>query len=198
MKAAMEQYNGNRQLQTVYDDFRTMKSIVEDSKRSGWNTKLKDGYRLIQDVEARFGTSYLVAERFLKASSKVFHVISPFRRDTSIMAFQTPTTNMDQYFWLVGCFLHQCTRDMKFWPCQHKRMEFRNRAETLTRTMSKMYAIPNGGSNAPVSNISQGSSSTTITAAASSIRSHKYFMMEYMDNADNGNYVDDEGKGTNN
>ena len=43
-------------------DFKSVKRIVEDSKRYGWNNYLPVGYRLIQDVDTRFGTFFLVTE----------------------------------------------------------------------------------------------------------------------------------------
>ena len=71
MKTVFCQCADDPTLQKFDVDFKHVKRIVEDSKRSGWNKKLPLGYRLIQDVDTRFGTLYLVTERFLKSSSKV-------------------------------------------------------------------------------------------------------------------------------
>ncbi len=54
---------------SVAADFRSNKRIVEDANRNGCNPHMPDVYTLIQEVETRFGTHYLVAERFLKSSS---------------------------------------------------------------------------------------------------------------------------------
>ena len=62
-------------LQKIGLDFKRAKCIIEYSKRYGWNKDLLVGYRLIQDVESRFGTFFLVTERFLKSSIKVYNII---------------------------------------------------------------------------------------------------------------------------
>ncbi len=68
---------GNRDgvLQFVVSYFRAMKEIAEDANRGGWNQYLPDGFTLFQKIETWFGTHYVVAERFLKASSKVLIVL---------------------------------------------------------------------------------------------------------------------------
>ena len=58
-------------MQKIEFDFKSIKRIVEDSKRHGWNKDLPVGYRLIPDVDTRLGTLFLVTERFMKSSSKV-------------------------------------------------------------------------------------------------------------------------------
>ncbi len=58
-------------LQVLAADFTAMKRIAEDSNKREWNRYVQDGYRLIQEVEKRFGTHYMVVERFLKSSSHV-------------------------------------------------------------------------------------------------------------------------------
>ena len=59
-------------LQVVLHDFRSMKKIIEDANRAGWNHFLPEGFRLFQESETRFGTHYQVAERFLKAAPKIY------------------------------------------------------------------------------------------------------------------------------
>ncbi len=57
-------------LQKIEHDFKYVKRVVKDTKRYGWNKDLPIGYRLIQGVDTRFGTLFLVTERFLKSASK--------------------------------------------------------------------------------------------------------------------------------
>ncbi len=71
MKSALNKCISDCVLVKIADAFRLMKKIVEDSKRNGWNSMLPVGYRLVQDVETRFGSHYRVAERFLKSVNKV-------------------------------------------------------------------------------------------------------------------------------
>jgi len=75
MKAVMEECTGDDTLDKIGEDFKAMKKIVENSKKAGWNCNLPVGYHLIQEVETRFGTHYVVAERFLKSREKVWDLI---------------------------------------------------------------------------------------------------------------------------
>ena len=56
MKTVFSQCADDSTLQKIDVDLKHVKRIVEDSKRSGWNKDLPHGYRLIQDVDNRFGT----------------------------------------------------------------------------------------------------------------------------------------------
>jgi len=71
MKEVMKACLSDEKLKRIAVDFQTMKKIVTNSKKNGWNSQLPIGYHLIQEVETRFGTHYLVAERFLKSCGKV-------------------------------------------------------------------------------------------------------------------------------
>lgn len=50
-----------------------IKEIVRYFKKSGLNNDLPEGFKLIQEVETRFSTTFLVAERFLKS----YHLLEP-------------------------------------------------------------------------------------------------------------------------
>ena len=71
MKSVFYQCGDDACLRKIGRCFKSVKRILEDSKRYGWNEDLSFGYKLIQNVYTRFGTSFLVKERFLKSSSKV-------------------------------------------------------------------------------------------------------------------------------
>ena len=43
-------FSSDTSLPKIADDFKLMKKVVEDSKRSGWNARLPSGYNLIQEV----------------------------------------------------------------------------------------------------------------------------------------------------
>ena len=68
MKSVMSMYCEGTILQVVVQDFWSMKRIIEVANRSRWNHLRPDGYKLIQESETRFGTFYLLAERFLKSA----------------------------------------------------------------------------------------------------------------------------------
>ena len=89
MKAAFERCSDDNVLRTISADFRSVKRIVEDAKRYGWNKKLPRGFHLIQDVEPRFGTIFLVAERFLKSARKVQNLIVVLNRTAAKNAFES-------------------------------------------------------------------------------------------------------------
>jgi len=75
MKAVMENCKTDPILVKTAEDFKAMKKIVENSKRYGWNSSLPTGYHLIQEVETRFGTHFLVAQRFLKSAATVWDLL---------------------------------------------------------------------------------------------------------------------------
>ena len=51
-------------LKVVLLDFRAMKTVTEDSNRTGWNHLLPPGFKLKQESETRFGSQYQSSERF--------------------------------------------------------------------------------------------------------------------------------------
>ena len=75
MKAAYEKCAHDSTLAKVMEDFKSVKKIVEDSKRYGWNKNMPHGLHLVQDVETRFGSIFLVAERFLKSATDVWRLL---------------------------------------------------------------------------------------------------------------------------
>ncbi len=83
-------------LQKIGLDFKCAKRIIEDSKRYGWNKDLPVGYRLIQDVETRFGTLFLFTERFLKSASKVWDIIDTQRREIARSSFEALESRTDE------------------------------------------------------------------------------------------------------
>lgn len=89
MKAAMADLSTDTLLTKVSDDFKAMKRIVKHAKKNGWNSVMPDGYRLIQEIDTRFGTYYLVAERFLKSASKVWDVIRDQNLAAPITSFES-------------------------------------------------------------------------------------------------------------
>lgn len=101
MKAAMGQCNNHAVLKNVSEDFRAVKRVVEDANWAQWGKKLPDGYRLVQEIETRFGTNYLVEQRFLKLSLMALGFIASDHRDSALQAFKsilqeqssTPCTN---------------------------------------------------------------------------------------------------------
>ena len=66
-----------------------MKKIVEDSKRAGWNYCLPIGYRLVQKVETRFRTHFLVVQRFQKSPDNIYSINSYSSRKTFMQLFQS-------------------------------------------------------------------------------------------------------------
>ena len=74
MKSVFSQCGDDACLRKIGRDFKSVKRIAEDSELYGWNKDLIFGYKLIQDVDTRFGTLFLVTESFLKSSSKVWDI----------------------------------------------------------------------------------------------------------------------------
>ena len=87
----------NDVLGIVLQDFRSMKKIIEDSNRAGWNHLLPEGCRLIQESETRFGTYYQVAERFLKASLYISDIVKSHLGRSARSAYDSlkKTSNID-------------------------------------------------------------------------------------------------------
>lgn len=89
MKNAVQSCARDSFLVKVFHDFKAMKSIVRDAKQSGWNHLFPIGYHLIQEVETRFGTHFLVAQRFLKSAEKTWDLIESHGRSEAKSVFQT-------------------------------------------------------------------------------------------------------------
>lgn len=53
----------------IIDDLKTMKEIVNYVKSAGLNDHLPDGFKLVQEVDTRFGTTFDVVERFVKSAA---------------------------------------------------------------------------------------------------------------------------------
>ena len=75
MKVAVGKCKQNDILKRVSEDFKKVKKIVEDLKRQGWNKNLQRGFRLLPDVETRFGTVFNVTQQFLKSAKHVWDLI---------------------------------------------------------------------------------------------------------------------------
>lgn len=67
-KHSYEHSQNHPMLHRVYIDFKDTKRIVEGYKRGTWNNSLPLGFSS-QDITARFGTVFIVIERFLKTVS---------------------------------------------------------------------------------------------------------------------------------
>ena len=64
-------------------------TIVEDSKRYGWNKILPLGCHLTQDIETQLGAVLLVTERFLKSANNVWTIIHAQNRTASCHVFES-------------------------------------------------------------------------------------------------------------
>ena len=73
-------------------DFKSVKRVSEDSRRYGSSKDLPVGYRLIQDVDTKFGILFLAIERFLKPSSKVWDIILTQSREIAGNSFESLET----------------------------------------------------------------------------------------------------------
>jgi len=92
MKDTMENCVTDEILVKISQDFKAMKRIVTHSKKNGWNSMMPAGHRLIQEIETRFGTYFLVADRFLKSASKVWNVIRAQNYAAAINSFESIKT----------------------------------------------------------------------------------------------------------
>ena len=73
----------------VIESFNSVKGIVEDSKLYGWNKSLIHRHHLKQDAETRFGTIFLVAERFLKSATEVWRLFCTENRSAARNYFES-------------------------------------------------------------------------------------------------------------
>ncbi len=75
MKSVLANTKGSSVLQVVVQDFRSIKRIIEDANRSGWDHSSSEGCKLKQESETRFGTFYQVAVCFLKSESHIASIV---------------------------------------------------------------------------------------------------------------------------
>lgn len=83
MKACLSSVSTDPMLARIATDLKAVKEIVRIFKQSQWNHSLSDGRKLIQEVETRFSTTFMVVKRFLSSAEEVFEVIE---RQNSISA----------------------------------------------------------------------------------------------------------------
>jgi len=115
-------------LKEIIKDFNAMKKIVTHSKKSGWNASLPTGYHLIQEVETRFGTHFIVAERFLKSSEKVRDLIVSQKYKDALKSYNSLVTDPDGEFVAILAItdafkpVYDATVEfgMAHQPCLHK------------------------------------------------------------------------------
>ncbi len=87
LKATFQQCKNHSELHRVCTEFKNVKRIVEDAKRAEWNNYLPPGFKLVHDAETRFGSTFLVVERFLKLSFKARVVMMNQKRDGALNAY---------------------------------------------------------------------------------------------------------------
>ena len=71
MKHLIATYTRDNKLLVGSTNFRSIKRIVEDCCRNSLNNYLSDELILIQEVEIRFGTHFMVTLSFLKSISYI-------------------------------------------------------------------------------------------------------------------------------
>ncbi len=87
------------------EDFKLVTKITGDAKRFSWNSTLSHGYHLTQDVETRFGSNFLVANRFLKSADKVWNVILLRHRQLAREAFESLEQSTNEISGRFSAFL---------------------------------------------------------------------------------------------
>ena len=75
IKPVLVSYSNSTILEVVARYLRSMKRIIEDANRVGWNHLLPNSCRLIQESETRFGTHYQFAQAFLKAACHISELV---------------------------------------------------------------------------------------------------------------------------
>lgn len=73
MKYVLSRYHNSSIWTTIVQDFRAMKKIIEDSKRSEWKQLLPNGFTLKQESEGRFGTYYSIAVKNIEVRKQSEH-----------------------------------------------------------------------------------------------------------------------------
>ncbi len=102
MKHSISTCNRDSTLQIDSADFRSMKRIVEDANRNGWNQCLPDVFTLILEVETRLRMHFSLAEMLLKSCSNVRSVLATRNRPQAYMAFQSIKKKTDSNSNIVG------------------------------------------------------------------------------------------------
>ncbi len=87
LKATFHQFKNDPELHRVCSDFKNLKRIMEDDQRPEWNNCLPPGFKLVQDVQKRFSSTFLVVERFFKSASKAWVVLMKQKHDGSLNAY---------------------------------------------------------------------------------------------------------------
>lgn len=111
-KTSLEQ---DQFLSILWKDFKCVKCTVQDSKKSGWNSRLLHGLadraevsssiavvRLIQYVETRFGTTHSVVARLLKASMAMHALLTEDSRTASSDALESLRSETDRGGSVIG------------------------------------------------------------------------------------------------
>ena len=75
MNVAVGKCKQNDILKRMSEVFKKVKNIGVDLKRQGWNKNIQRVFRLLQDVETRFGTVFNVTQQFLKSAKYVWNLI---------------------------------------------------------------------------------------------------------------------------
>ncbi len=70
MKFVLKKFKNDSIWEKVGEEFKAEKKIIEDSKRFGWNTLMPNTYHLLQDIEIRFVSNFLVAKTFSNLPTK--------------------------------------------------------------------------------------------------------------------------------
>lgn len=102
MKAYLNAMTENDDLGLICRDLNSVKLIVRVFKQIGLNGKLPYGYHLIQDVETRFGSSFLVLQRFLKSADLIEYLLSTGNHSTALSAFRSLQTSVDEDGKVIG------------------------------------------------------------------------------------------------
>ncbi len=87
MKSSIQVCARHASLFRVNDDLMSLRKILEGSKRAEWNNYFTDGYKLKQAVKTRFGTQYIVVERFLMSAEKVWTLIINHDRKSALAQY---------------------------------------------------------------------------------------------------------------
>lgn len=80
----------------IQADVDAVKVIVRVMKKTDLNQKLTVGMCLVQEVETRFGSTYDVLKRFLKAAPHVAPLLSALTERDGMLAFERLSVNEDE------------------------------------------------------------------------------------------------------
>ena len=73
MKSAMQHHSIQDSI--IQKDLTNLKSLISTFKHASYNDELMNGYKLIQEVSTRFGTTCDVVTHFLKSEKKVWDLM---------------------------------------------------------------------------------------------------------------------------